>query len=132
MSDTERPAWDLAFREIGLVALQAAVLTRRILSSTRRTDELDPLRREIVMALALTDSAPYEQLEAVTVESLASQLTLGPELVRELVWDLYRSGHLAIRYDENVGAGEEPVGYSLSLRGWAAARGSCGTCTAPG
>jgi hypothetical protein len=58
MENAERHGWDPAFREVGLVALQAAVLTRRIFMPRTRPGEWLPEQRQMLMALALIDSAP--------------------------------------------------------------------------
>jgi hypothetical protein len=101
----DREPWAPELREVGLVALQASVLSRRIFATRgRRRDTLDPARTEIVMALALTETAPRE-LTRTSVESLASQLSLHREAVRELVFDLLRSGHVRAIHDEPDQAG---------------------------
>src|SRR4051812_21130470 len=51
MDDAEAPIWDPSFREIGLVALQAAVLTRRIFTPPARRGDLVPEQRQMLMAL---------------------------------------------------------------------------------
>ncbi|HYI19673.1 MAG TPA: hypothetical protein VD836_13255 [Solirubrobacteraceae bacterium] len=100
------------------MALQASVLARRIFDTRgRRRDALDPARTEIVMAIALIETAPRE-LTRTSVESLASQLSLHGEAVRELVFDLLRSGHVRAVHDE---PGEDPAGFQLTA-GWAVAR----------
>ena len=71
MSVPDREPWAPGLREVGLVALQASVLSRRIFSTRgRRRDALDPARTEIVMAMALIDTAPAHDHTRTSVESL--------------------------------------------------------------
>jgi hypothetical protein len=116
MSDAEQPVWDQSFREIGLVALQAAVLARRIFTPPARRGDLVPEQRQMLMALALIDSAPYEHPTA-SVDGLAVQLTLDAEHVRELVFDLLTAGYILVADEQE----DDPAQFHLSARGWAAA-----------
>jgi hypothetical protein len=112
--------WAPDVRQTGLVALQAAVLARRIFGTRgRRRDALDPARTEIVMAIALIDTAPGHERSRTTAESLAVQLSLHREAVRELAFDLVRTGHVRPVHDE---PDEDPAGFTLTPSGWAAAR----------
>jgi hypothetical protein len=45
VDDAQPPNWDQAFREVGLVALQAAVLARRIFTPTERHPSRESLVR---------------------------------------------------------------------------------------
>ncbi len=120
MSVPDREPWAPGLREVGLVALQASVLSRRIFSTRgRRRDALDPARTEIVMAMALIDTAPAHDHTRTSVESLAAQLSLHREAVREIVFDLLRSGHVRAVQDE---PDEDPAGFQLTPAGWAVAR----------
>jgi hypothetical protein len=116
MDDAEAPIWDPSFREVGLVALQAAVLTRRIFTPPARRGDLVPEQRQMLMALGLIDSAPYEHPTA-SVDGLAKQLTLDSEHVRELLFDLLTAGYVQAAGEEE----DDPVAFHLSARGWAAA-----------
>jgi hypothetical protein len=116
MEDAEPPTWEPSFREIGLVALQAAVLARRIFTPPVRRGDLGPEQRQMLMALALIDSAPYEHPSA-TVDGLAVQLTLDGEHVRELLFDLLTTGYVRVADDEE----DDRVEFRLSARGWVAA-----------
>lgn len=116
MNDADPPIWDQPFREIGLVALQAAVLARRIFTPPARHGDLVPEQRQMLMALALIDSAPYMHPTA-SVDGLAMQLTLDSEHVRELLFDLLTAGYIQVADDEE----DDPDQFRLSVRGWAAA-----------
>jgi hypothetical protein len=115
--DSDPPRWDQSFREVGLVALQAAVLTRRIFLPAAGRDDLAPEQWQILLALALTDTAPYEQ-PAASVESLAVQLSLDREHAHELLFELL-SDSLVVAVEEDE---EHSARFRLSKRGWAAAR----------
>ena len=115
MVDSEPPPWDQSRREVGLVALQAAVLTRRIFLPAVGRHELAPEQWQILLALALIDSAPYEHATA-SVESLANQLTLDREYAHELVFALMSDG-LVLGEEEQD---EDPPRLRLSARGWEA------------
>ena len=116
MNDAGPHIWDPSFREIGLVALQAAVLARRIFTPPARPGELVPEQRQMLMALALIDSAPYQH-PIVSVDGLAVQLTLDAEHVRELLFDLLTAGYIQVADEED----DDPPEFRLSARGWAAA-----------
>jgi hypothetical protein len=109
VDDAQPPNWDQAFREVGLVALQAAVLARRIFTPPARRGELVPEERQMLMALTLIDTAPYEHPTA-SADGLATQLTLDSEHVRELLFDLVTAGYLRVA-DE---ADDDPVEFRLS------------------
>jgi DNA-binding MarR family transcriptional regulator len=113
MDDGAPPNWSSAFREVGLVGLQAAVLTRRIFLPPVERGELRPEQHQILMALALTESAPYEH-RTVSLEALASQLTLDRDDVAELVYDLLERGSVKVvdEYDE------DPPAMVLTDAGW--------------
>jgi hypothetical protein len=117
--DSEPPRCDQALREVGLVALQAALLTRRIFLPAAGRDDLTPEQWQLLLALALIDTAPspYEHPTA-SAESLAIQLTLDREYVHELLFALMSDGLVAAGED----ADEDPPRFRLSKRGWEAAR----------
>ncbi len=117
MNSAERHGWDPAFREIGLVALQAAVLARRIFTPPVRRGDLVPEQRQMLMALALIDSAPYEH-PTVSVEGLAVQLTLDRDDAAELLFDLMTAGYVELAGEEQEA---DSVEFRLSARGWTAA-----------
>jgi hypothetical protein len=120
--ESEPPRWQQSRREVGLVALQAAVLTRRIFLPAAGRGELAPEEAQLLLALALIDTAPssYEPATA-SVESLAVQLTLEREDVHELLFALMTDGLLVAEEEED---GEHPPRFRLSSRGWEAA-GAC-------
>jgi DNA-binding MarR family transcriptional regulator len=111
------PRWDRSLREVGLVALQAAVLTRRIFLPATRRDDLTPEQWQLLLALALTDTASYE-VSSPSLESLAVQLSLDQEYARELLYAL-RSAALVVT---EIEPDDDTVRFRLSERGWAAAR----------
>jgi hypothetical protein len=117
--DSQPPQWDQSFREVGLVTLQAAVLTRRIFLPAAGPDRLAPEQWQLLLALALIDTAPspYEQPTA-SVESLAIQLSLDREYAHELLFALMSDG-LVVADDQDA---EDPFRLRLSRRGWDAAR----------
>jgi hypothetical protein len=117
MHGAARPGWDPAFCEIGLVALQAAVLARRIFTPPTRRGELRPEQHQILMALALIDSAPYQHPTS-SVEGLATQLTLDRDDVGELLFDLMTAGYVEVAVE---GEESDPAAIRLSARGWTAA-----------
>jgi hypothetical protein len=119
--ESEPPRWQQSRREVGLVALQAAVLTRRIFLPAAGRGELAPEEAQLLLALALIDTAPasYEPATA-SVESLAVQLTLEREDVHELLFALMTDGLVAAEEED----GEDPPRFRLSSRGWEAA-GAC-------
>jgi hypothetical protein len=102
---------------VGLVALQAAVLTRRIFLPAVGRHELAPEQWQLLLALALIETAPYEHPTA-SVESLAIQLTLDREYAHELLFALLSDG-LVVAHEEDE---EDPPRFGLSSRGWEAAR----------
>jgi hypothetical protein len=114
---SEPPRWDQSLREVGLVALQAAVLTRRIFLPATGRDDLAPEKWQMLLALALTDTAPYEHPTA-SVESLAVQLSLDRDYAHELLFGL-ASDDLVVAAEEDE---DDPPRFRLSQRGWEAAR----------
>lgn len=117
MVDSEPPRWDQSLREVGLIALQAAVLTRRIFLPAGGRHDLAPEQWQLLLALALTDTAPYAY-PAASVESLAIQLSLHREHAHELLFALVLDD-LVVAADEDA---DDPAGFRLSERGWEAAR----------
>ena len=99
-------------RETGLVALQAAVLTRRIfLPATRRSD-LGPEQWQILMAIALAEGAADG-----SAESLATQLSLDRDHVHALLFTLHGRGYLAAIDDEQAEQEGEVPRFTLSAKG---------------
>ena len=117
MLDFEPPRWDRSLREVGLVALQASVLTRRIFLPAAGRDDLAPEQWQLLLALALTDTAPYE-ISAPSLESLAVQLSLDREYAHELLYALM-SADLVVAANE---LDDDTARFRLSEGGWAAAR----------
>jgi hypothetical protein len=104
-------------REVGLVALQAAVLTRRIFLPAHERGDLAPEQWQMLLALALTDTAPGGY-PAASIESLAVQLSLDREDAHELLFALLSDG-LVVAVEEDD---EDLARLQLSRRGWDAAR----------
>jgi hypothetical protein len=118
VEDLDPPRWDAPIREVGLVALQAAVLTRRIFLPAAGAEDVAPEQWQMILALALTGTASYTQ-PAASVESLAVQLSLDRDHAHELLYDLL-TRDLVVFADEDDP--EAPAGFRLSPSGWAAAR----------
>jgi DNA-binding MarR family transcriptional regulator len=108
-------------RETGLVALQAAVLTRRIfLPATRRSD-LAPEQWQILMAIALAEGTSDSEIASGSAESLASQLSLDRDHLNASLFLLHSRGYLAVVDDENPEEEEpEMPRFTLSAKGRAA------------
>jgi DNA-binding MarR family transcriptional regulator len=115
---SEPPRWEQSFREVGLVALQAAVLTRRIFLPRAGRDDLAPEQWQMLLALALSETASYAH-PAASVESLATQLSLDRELAEVFLFGLLRD-RLVVADDQEEE--RDPVRFTLSPEGWAAAR----------
>jgi hypothetical protein len=111
------PPWPRARREVGLVALQAAVLTRRIYLPPVRRGQLAPEQWQLVLALALIDSAPtpYEEPSA-SLESLAVTLSLDREQAHELLFGLMTADLVVADAEDDA-----DTRFRLSERGWEAA-----------
>jgi hypothetical protein len=116
--DREPPRWEQSVREVALVALQAAVLTRRIFLPAARSSDLSPAQWQLLLALALTDTARYSH-HAPSLESLAVQLSLDREEAHELLFGLI-SSELVVPV-ERLEEDDVPQ-FRLSDRGWALAR----------
>jgi len=114
--DSDPPQWDQSLREVGLVALQAAVLTRRIFLPRARREDLAPEQWQVLLAIALTDTAPYEHATA-SVESIAIQLSLDWDRVHESLFGLAADGFVVAEEDLQ----DDPPRFLLSARGWDAA-----------
>jgi hypothetical protein len=114
--DFEPPHWEQSRREVGLVALQAAVLTRRIFLPAVGRHELAPEQWQLLLALALIETAPYQHPTA-SVESLAVQLTLDRDHVHDLLFALM-SDRLVVADEPDD---DDPPRLGLSPRGWEAA-----------
>jgi DNA-binding MarR family transcriptional regulator len=116
--EPEPPRWEQSFREVGLVALQAAVLTRRIFLPRAGRHDRAPEQWQILLALALSETASPEHPPG-SVASLATQLSLDGELVQVLLFGLVREG-VVVAYDQPEEG--DQVRFGLSPDGWAAAR----------
>jgi len=119
VDDDDPPRWSRPRREVALVALQAAVLTRRIFLPAAGRRDLAPEQWQLLLALALIESAEYED-PATSVESLAHQLTLDREHAHELLFALVTDG-LVLVEDEEDEEDEELPQFWLSDEGWDAA-----------
>jgi hypothetical protein len=110
------PQWEPSRREVGLVALQAAVLTRRIFLPAVGRGELTPEQWQIVIALALIDSAPtpYEDPSA-SLESLTVTLSLDRDHAHELLFGLMTAELVEADTED------DETRFRLSARGWEAA-----------
>ena len=110
-------------REVGLVALQAAVLARRIYLPATRPGELSPEQWQVLLAVALTES-PEQGRPAASLGSIARLLTLTAEQARDCLAALIDAGHVTTAHD---GPPEDRAGerlrWTATPRGRAAARG---------
>jgi hypothetical protein len=112
---------DRRHREVALVALQAAVLTRRIFLPAAEASDLGPEQWQILIAVALNESTADAEPPSAAAEGLAAQLTLDREHVHALLFALYTSGHLtAVPDDEPGGQETELPRFELTARGHAA------------
>lgn len=93
-----QPLWSQDLREAGLVALQAAVLTRRIFLPASRPGELSPEEWQMLLAIALVEESDSGR-PAATLGSLARLLTLTPEAARDTLAALIDSGHVTAAAD---------------------------------
>lgn len=109
-------------REVGLVALQAAVLARRIYLPATRPGELSPEQWQVLLAVALTES-PEQGRPAASLGSIARLLTLTAEQARDCLAALIDAGHVTTAQD---GPPEDRAGerlrWTATPRGRAAAR----------
>lgn len=110
-------------REVALVALQAAVLTRRIFLPAARASDLGPEQWQILIAVALHEDTADAEPPSATAVSLATLLTLDREHVDALLFALHASGHLAAVRDEQGAEEDEPPRFELTARGHAAVAG---------
>ncbi len=92
------PPWSQELREAGLVALQAAVLTRRIFLPSTRPGELEPEQWQMLLAVSLVDESDSGR-PAASLGSLARLLTLTPEDARDTLAALIDSGHVTAAAD---------------------------------
>ena len=110
-------------REVGLIALQAAVLARRIYLPATRPGELSPEQWQVLLAVTLTES-PEQGRPAASLGSIARLLTLTAEQARDCLAALIDAGHVTTAHD---GPPEERTGerlrWTATPRGRAAARG---------
>ena len=110
-------------REVGLVALQAAVLARRIFMPATRPGELSPEQWQVLLAVVLTES-PEQGRPAASLGSIARLLTLSAELARDCLAALIDAGHVTAAHDvppeDRTG---ERLRWTATPRGRDAARG---------
>lgn len=117
------PPWSQELREAGLVALQAAVLTRRIFLPATRPAELSPEQWQMLLAVALVDESDHGR-PAATLGSLARLLTLTPEAARDTLAALIDSCHVTAAAD--IAPGDASGGrrrWTTTASGRAAATG---------
>lgn len=109
-------------REVGLVALQAAVLSRRIYLPATRPGELTPEQWQALLAVTLIESSGHGR-PAASLGSIARLLTLSAEEARDSLAALIDSGHVTVARDvpDEDRAGER-LRWTATPRGWAAAR----------
>jgi hypothetical protein len=111
---------DAVEREVALVALEAADLTRRIFPPPLTRRQVSAEAREAILALALVDPG-----QGLTARQLAPVLALDREEASEVLAELVALG-LAARADEPWSADEEDLytgdaPYALTQRGRSAA-----------
>ena len=108
-------------REVGLVALQAAVLSRRIYLPATRPGELTPEQWQALLAVTLIESSGHGR-PAASLGSIARLLTLSAEEAGDTLAALIDSGHVTAARDlpEEDRAGER-LRWTATRRGWAAA-----------
>ncbi len=120
----ERANGDLSpeLREVGLVALQAAVLARRIYLPATRPGELTPEQWQVLLAVTLIESSGHGR-PAASLGSVARLLTLSPEEARDILAVLIDTGHVTAAEDllEEDRAGQR-LRWTATSRGWSAAR----------
>jgi DNA-binding MarR family transcriptional regulator len=104
-------------RDTGLVALQAAVLTRRIFLPATRRGDLGPEQWQIVMAIALAEDAADGELPSGSPEGLAAQLSLDRDHVHALLFSLHSRGYLAVVDDDQAEDEGELPRFALSVKG---------------
>ena len=110
-------------REVGLVALQAAVLARRIYLPATRPGELTPEQWQALLAVTLIESSGHGR-PAASLGSIARLLTLSAEEARDCLAGLIDSGHVTAARDvPDEDRGGERLRWTATPRGWSAARG---------
>ena len=120
----DEPAGDLSpeLREVGLVALQAAVLARRIYLPATRAGELTPEQWQALLAVTLIESSGHGR-PAASLGSIARLLTLSAEEARDSLAALIDSGHVtAAREEPDEDRRGERLRWTATPRGWAAAQ----------
>ena len=109
-------------REVGLVALQAAVLTRRIFLPAGRPDELSPEQWQVLLAVTLIEDSARTR-PAASLGSIARLLTLSAEETRDCLAALIDSGHVTAGREAGGADRGERLRWTPTLRGRAAAKG---------
>ena len=109
-------------REVGLVALQAAVLSRRIYLPATRPGELTPEQWQALLAVTLIESSGHGR-PAASLGSIARLLTLSAEEARDCLAALIDSGHVTAARDVPAQdrAGER-LRWTATPLGWSAAQ----------
>jgi hypothetical protein len=108
-------------REVGLVALQAAVLTRRIYLQASRPGELTPEQWQVLLAVALIEDSARTR-PAASLGSIARLLTLSAEEARDCLAALIDSGHVTAAREVSAEDRGERLRWTPTLRGRAAAK----------
>lgn len=108
-------------REVGLVALQAAVLTRRIYLPASRPGEPSAEQWQVLLALTLIDDSAGTR-PAASLGAIARLLTLTPEDARDCLAALIDSGHVTAARDVAAEDRGERLRWTPTPRGRAAAK----------
>jgi DNA-binding MarR family transcriptional regulator len=112
---------DRRHRETGLVALQAAVLTRRIFLPAAGRGDLGPEQWQILMAIALAEDAADGEVPSGSAESLAAQLSLDRDRLDASLFALHRAGYItAVEEEQDPDEEPELPRFALSGEGRAA------------
>ena len=110
-----------ALREVGLVALQAAVLTRRVYLPASRPGELTPEQWQVLLAVTLIEDSARTR-PAASLGSIARLLTLSAEEARDCLAVLIDSGHVTAAREIPADESGERLRWTPTPRGQAAAK----------
>jgi hypothetical protein len=107
-------------RETGLIALQAAVLARRIFLPPAQRGDLTPEQWQILMAIALAEGAADGGVPSGSAESLAAQLSIDRDQLHASLFTLHSRGYLTAVDDQQPEEEPEMPRFALSAKGGAA------------